>query len=174
MAASASKANVRNKSLDVGVSTSGPSPPLQDEQKLNKLVIGSSQVFLKISSVFPFDFFPDDLTIDDNKVSFIIREFFFSEDIYSIIIKSIKDVEIECGPFFATLKIVPEWFPGKIVQVNYLKKSEAIEARRLILGLICACREGIDVTKLDQDKVKKMVEKVGKIKEVEDHIHPFI
>ncbi len=138
-----------------------------DGNNLNKLILRSNRVLIRISSVFPFDFFPDEVTIDENKVNIICRIFFFSEDIHSIMIPMIKDVEIETNLFFAAMKIVPDGYPGKPIVVRFLKKGDAICARRIIQGLMVANREKVNIGNLDSRNLKQKIEDLGRAREAE-------
>ncbi len=138
-----------------------------EEKKLQKILGRSNTVLFKASSVFPFDFFPDDLTIDENKVNIINREFFLSEDVHSVLIEMIKDVHVESSVLFATLQIVPEGYPNAPMEVKYLKKSDAFRARRILQGLMVCLQEKIDLSKIDPEELQKKFEDVGKIKPVE-------
>lgn len=122
---------------------------------------GSKRVLLKTSSIFPFDFFPDEITIDECKVNIIFHEFFFSGDTHSITIDMIKDIDVETGPIFATLKIVPDGFPGEPLRLRFLKKKDAIRARQIIQGLMIARKHGIDPTKIQSEDFLEKIESMG-------------
>lgn len=132
-----------------------------DFQKFNSLLRDSNKILFKMSSVFPFDFFPDEITIDEYKVNIIFHEFFLSEDVHSITIDMIKDIEVEAGPLFAILKIVPDGYPGKVVEVKNLKRSDAIRARKIILGLMVMKKQGIDPIKLYGHNFTDKIELLG-------------
>lgn len=133
-----------------------------DRIKFDSLVRGCRTMLLKISAVFPFDLFPDELIIDECKVSIVFREFFFSADIHSINIEMIRDVDVETGPFFAKLQIVPDGFPGHPLVVRYLKKGDAYKARSIIQGLMVAKRNDIDLAKIDETDLVNKLELLGK------------
>lgn len=139
------------------------SPPQKDEhtQKLNKLIDGSESILLKASSVFPFDFFPDELVIDKHKVCIIAKEFFLAQDIHSIMIDLIKDVEVETSVFFGTLKVVPDGYPAQPVCIRYLRKEDALKAQRIIQGLMVSNKQGVKVEEIQDENLCEKVEKVG-------------
>lgn len=144
---------------------SGLSPPeetIKQLKKLDDLVDGGHAPLLKIQAVFPFDFFPDEIIVDSAKVNIVQRDFFMSEDIHSILIDMIKDVALESGPLFATLKIVPDGYPGQPLSVRYLKKDEALRARRIIQGLMVGVKRGVDMSKIEHPHLKRNIEAVGK------------
>ena len=130
-------------------------------QKFTTVLNASEKILFKTSSVFPFDLFPDEITIDECKINIVFHEFFLSEDIHSITIDMIKDVKVEHGPFFASLKIVPDGYPGQPLEVRYLKRGDAVKARRIVQGLIVAKKQGLDLTKLDVYDFINKIESLG-------------
>src|SRR5579859_4040624 len=138
----------------------------ENSQKFEKLVQKSDKVLLKIRAVFPFDFFPDSVVIDESKINIIHKQFFFSSEILSIPIHHIQDIEVDTSIFFATLKILPVGFSvmsytENWVTVPYLWKRDAIRARRIISGLLIGIKEGIDFGKVDTANFVKKIEKLG-------------
>jgi len=141
--------------------TKPKSTAVSEMQKFADVLNASGKVLFKASSVFPFDLFPDEITIDECKINIVFHEFFLSEDIHSITIDMIKDVKVEHGPFFASLKIVPDGYPGQPLEVRYLKKEDAIKARRIVQGLIVARKQGLDPAKLDFYDFINKIESLG-------------
>lgn len=138
-----------------------------DSVRFDSLVRGCKRMLLRISAIFPFDLFPDQIIIDECKVSIIFGEFFFSSDSHSINIEMIRDVEVETGPFFAKLQIVPDGYPSKPLIVGYLRKKEAYKARSVIQGLMVAKRNNIDLGKIDDTDLVNKLELLGKTHHVE-------
>ncbi len=149
----------------------GPPQEQEEDEKnhkdINKLVDDTSKVLFYCKAVFPFDFFPDELVIDTEKVSFINHEFFYSEVTHSVYIKDIDTMHTECGPFFATLKISHGGYQGNNLDINYLTKKDAKEARRIIEGLIITHKKGVDFAGESQQKVKEKAEDIGRIHAIE-------
>lgn len=125
-----------------------PSPITSTEkQKLDHLKSKCDCILFRTKTVFPFDFFPDDLIIDSEKVNIIIRDFFGAEQIHGIPIKNITDLSVEHSAFFATLHILPgRVFQNQVVSIRHLKKNDAIKARNIIQGLIIADRENVELS----------------------------
>lgn len=140
----------------------GENEYLKNLNKFDLLLTGSNKALLKMRSVFPFDLFPDEITVDPMKVNIVSREFFFSATTHTIHVKNILDVSVDCSPFFATLKIMYQGFGPNTVDVKYLKKREAQKARRIIQGLALAAREGVDFSKLDTEELINKVESLGR------------
>lgn len=134
---------------------------LRKTDELTKLARMSNDILFKCTTVFPFDLFPDTLIIDKTKVNFIFKEFFLSETVHSIMLKNVKDIQIEASLFFAKLIIVPDVYVGQPTNISYLSKSCALEARRIIQGLMLCSKEGIDLSDLDAKDIKSKIEIAG-------------
>lgn len=165
------------KAQNINTHQLGNGPPIRDGKNVSKderetlvkiqNLTDNSNVLYKASAVFPFDFFPDNISIDKNKVNIVYKEFFASEDVHSILIKNIKDIEVETSPFFATIKIVPDGFPASLIRIKYLKKKEAMKARRIIQGLMTCQKEDVDLTKIKSDSLVEKIEDLGQTREVQ-------
>lgn len=136
------------------------------ETQLARLVRKSANTLLTISSVFPFELFPDVLIIDENKVGIIHRNSWFSEHVHSVFIEDVTEVSVEKNMFLATLRVVDGRnlrFPLEYV-IRKLNIREALEARKLIEGLVVAKRQKIDLSKVDIKKVISQMENIGSIR----------
>lgn len=142
---------------------------LKEDSKLKNLIAGSNRILLKVSTVFPFDFFPDDIIIDETKVTIIFRTFFWTERVHSIYVKDLSDVLVEVSPFFATLKLVDLGFKENSIDIPFLRKSQAIRARQIIQGLVISAKQGIDVTKYSADHLAQMMQEIGTSENVIGH-----
>lgn len=141
-----------------------------ESQKLDKLIAKSRRVIFEADTVFPFDFFPDTIRVDENKVDIIGRRFFAEKHLVSVLIGEIKTVKLSTGPFFATitldLKRPPRREDDFLVQpINYLWKRDAVRIRRIILGLIVANEEKIDIGKIQISELVRKLEEIGKARE---------
>jgi hypothetical protein len=139
---------------------------MRKEEKLTNLAKMSNDILYKCETVFPFDFFPDTLIIDKTKVNFIIKQFFFTETVHSIMIKNIQDIQVETSVLFAKLTVIPDVYLGQVITITYLNKSHAQEARRIIQGLMLCCKEGVDISDLDASEIKSKIETAGTAIEV--------
>jgi hypothetical protein len=132
-----------------------------NQQKLDFLVEQSQKILFQTKGEFPFDFFPDTLTIEPNQIHVTTRAFFKSARVHSIALKDISDVFIETAPMYATLKIIDRNFIENQVIVPFLKKENAVKAQRIIQGLIVAEREGVDLSKVLDDSLVEKLETLG-------------
>jgi hypothetical protein len=128
-----------------------------NEKLLNSLTLESKSVLFQFKSTFPFDFFPDTITIDESKVNITSQDFFLCSHVRSILISNISDISIDTGVFFATISIIDSSnyrFPI-IETLRYVKKSDAIRARELIQGLILAKSKNISLSNIPIAQVRK-------------------
>jgi len=132
-----------------------------EAQKVYQLARKSTQVLFRAKTVFPFDFFPDILTINANKIDIVNTSFFFSHQTTSIPLPDIANVEIQTSPFFATLRIINIRYPMHPLVLRYLKKSDAVKAKNIIDGLLVAISQGTDITEIEPKQFLKELEKVG-------------
>jgi len=130
-------------------------------KKLNKLAQGSARVLIEIKTVFPFNFFTDYLIIDELKVTIHTSYFFYTKEVRSIEYKDILNVIVQEGVIFAKLEIIDRFFTQHPSSLEYLKKKEAIEARRVIQGMIIAKKENIDTQKIPANELLDQLERIG-------------
>lgn len=135
------------------------------ERKLGTLMEKADKVLLKIKCVFPFDLFPNEVTVDLNKVN-IVYNYFLSKRIHSIAIKNISDVYMSSGIFFGSIGIVDTFYKGDApIKITYLKKRDAAEARQVIQGLMACVKEDLNLSTIDVSKDK--IESLGEAKGAE-------
>lgn len=132
------------------------------EEKIRELAKKSSQILFTAKTVFPFDFFPDTLTINANKIDIVKSSFFASHQTSSIPIRDIANVELQTVPFFATLRIINIRYPMRPKVLRYLKKRDAIRAKNIIDGLLVALSQGADISELEPKKFIEEIEEVGR------------
>lgn len=116
-----------------------------DRQTLEDMVNNSNRILASISSVFPWDIFPNTINAEATRLT-IIHHQLFSSQVYSVDIKNISNVFINTGLFFAELTIVSSTFAENEVRINNLRKKEAIHLRRIIEGLRMFVEKNIDTT----------------------------
>lgn len=140
----------------------------QSKQKINELIQNSQKPLYKLSTIFPLDLFPDELIIELDHVNIYFHEFFSTGQMRSIPIQNIGEVIIETSPLFTTLKII-EGMIGTGVELNLkpVRRSEATKAKRIIMGLMIADKEEVDLSGLDPADVARKVEELGKAQEPE-------
>lgn len=136
--------------------------PEQIEQQVDDIERKSTQILFRTRTVFPFDFFPDTLTINANKIDVVKSQFFASSQTTSIPLRDIANVEVQTAPFFATLRIINIRYPMHPIVLTYLRKKRAIKAKNIIDGLLIAVSQGTDLSRIEPDKFLRQIEEAGK------------
>lgn len=144
-----------------------PDPTRQNQKapELPNLSRDASVILYAISSVFPFDLFPDKIVIRLNHVDIIHGIFFWSGANERIQIIDIREVSMQYNPFFATLVLTPAGEPSSPLQIKYLWKGQAIRAKRILVGMLEAHRQQVDFSKYSKGEILTYVEKIGKARE---------
>lgn len=124
-----------------------------------------NRALLTLSTVFPLDLFPDEIIIEDDKINIISREFFATEQIYSIPLEEIGDIFVSTVPYLATLTIIDNRYKETPVKIKYLWQDQAKQARKLVLGLILGKKQQIDFSQMTSEEIKKKTSELGEIKE---------
>lgn len=127
---------------------------------MNGLVRQSQSVLFSTASVFPFHISPDILIIDENKVSIIHKRLGGSVQLHSVFIEDISDVTVQKNILFSTLKITDSTNPRFPVvhSVDKLRPSDAFTSRRIIQGLMCLKRTGVDLSNVN---IKELIRKLN-------------
>ncbi len=142
-------------------------PLPQENEEIREVLSHVDKPLLVIHSVFPFDLFPDCLSINPIEVVFIHNMFFFSSYEMSMPVADIGDISLSKAPFFATLKILPNSFiKDEPIKIEWLTWKDAVKAHDLLQGLITLKKQKVDIAKLsaDENEVDKIIN-VGKPRE---------
>lgn len=142
-----------------------PKKPDEQEQGIGKLetVVNKAQnVLIKSKAVFPFDLFPDSITIDRQKMTVVHRSFFNVKQTVSVQHSDIKNIQADIGPFLGSLTVTSEHFINNIQVVKYLPKREVLAIQQLVQGFIVAHSENIDLTGIDDEKLVELLNRLGR------------
>lgn len=129
--------------------------------KIDNLVKISEQVIYKITTVFPFDLYPDKIVATREKIDISYAFFFKSEKIFPVIISNIQSVKVQHNMFFATLELEVLGFKEKPPIVKLLKVHEAMKMRRVIMGLVISQKEKIDISQISFKDLVAKLEQIG-------------
>jgi len=133
----------------------------QDKIVVAGLIRKSNRILASISThKFPFDMFPDTINVEESRVNVIVRDFFFSSQVYSVDLKNISNVLINTSPFFAQIVIVSKTFAENEIRIDNLWIKQAIYVRRLIEGL-----RVLDSNQIDTSVYSKR-DLIGKLEEL--------
>ncbi|RJP47326.1 MAG: hypothetical protein C4584_00630 [Armatimonadetes bacterium] len=141
----------------------------KNRQKFENIIKGADKTLFQAKSYFPFDFFPDEVTVDINQVAIINRNFFNTANAYqSISIDDILEVYISTGFFLASLIIIDKARVPTPSEVRSLSKTDAVKARRIIQGLVVAKRQGVDLTSLTGIETEDLIQQLEKLGQAQE------
>lgn len=129
--------------------------------QLDEMVKRSARVILKIKAVFPFNLFPDEVILDESKITIYSKMFFMSQQTVSIMYPDVFNVIVEDSVFFATLEIADRFFSREPIKIKYLKRGDAQKARKIILGMSILTKENVNIQSLPINELLEKVERIG-------------
>lgn len=142
--------------------------PLNGNHKiLDEVVEKSQRVLMRVKSTFPFDLFPDVLTIDENKITLVCHELGY-ENLHSVFIENITYVTVDTAIIHATLNITDstsERFPV-ILSIHHLNKEVAFKTMCLIEGLIAAQKMNINFSLFEPKQLVDKLIKLGEARQI--------
>ncbi|MDO8269901.1 MAG: hypothetical protein Q7T54_04500 [Candidatus Levybacteria bacterium] len=152
------KQNLEEKGLAEAIKNRA-SKAEKSRQAIEDLVNKSNRILLKVSTVFPLDWFPSSIIVEETRLTVIHRQLFTSQT-HSVDIKNISNIFVDSGIFFAQLTIVSDTFTENQIIINRLWKKDAIFVRRIIEGLRTFVGKDIDTTDFT---VKELVSKLKEL-----------
>ena len=72
---------------------------------------------------------------------------------------------VETSLLFGTLKMALEGYRTNSVSIGYLKKKEAVKARRIIDGVCTSIYDGIDIAAIEVAELAEKAEEIGRARE---------
>lgn len=135
--------------------------PGKTHEKLIDLTEKAHDVLYEAETVFPFTLFPDTITLDREKLSVAKRSFFRVAKIITVPITSLISAEADVGPFFGTVRMTSKYFVDNTHEVTHLWRNDATKIHRLLQGFIIAQEKGLDVTEVETDDLKILLEDLG-------------
>jgi hypothetical protein len=133
------------------------------EQQLRQEIGNSNEILVQATSVFPFAFFPDTLTVDRGKLTITKRTFFALSEVMSVRIEDLLHVSANVGPLFGCIKISNRFFDAKKpYEVDHLRREDALKVKRILQGYIIATQKQIDCSAFDTKELADMLNELGK------------
>lgn len=147
------------------ISSKAPSVSNPHITKLHSLVSRTARVLVKVQAVFPFNFFPDEIILNDTAITHRENRFFYTAQIRSVAYEDVLNVVVEYNLIFGTLEIHDKLSSRQpIIFVHHLTRSDAHRVRRIINGLILAKKEGVDTTAIPSNVLIEKAEELGRTK----------
>jgi hypothetical protein len=135
----------------------------EDRQTVSDLIKKSNRCIIRISSLFPWDLFPNTIDVEEGRVTFIFRQFLASQS-HSVDIKDISNVFIQSSPFFATLQIVSRTFVENTITIGHLNVKKAQQVQMIIEGLRTFAEHNIDTSNYEINELVAKIEEFHKNK----------
>jgi hypothetical protein len=129
----------------------------EDRQTVNDLIKKSNRCIYRMSSVFPWDLFPNVVEVEESRVTCIFHQFLSSQS-YSVDIKDISNVFIQSSLFFATLQIVSRTFTQNNITMGHLNVHKARRAQMIIEGLRTLVEHDIDTSNYEISELVSKIE----------------
>lgn len=128
--------------------------------KLAAMVSDSDKIIYRVEQAFPFNIFPDSITVDKNKIDIVYRHFLWQKEIFTILIEDLTTIKVTTGPIYAMVFFEVRGYERNPEPVEYLSKTDAITLREYVLGLAKAAKERAPLEKLTK-KSMRTLRKVG-------------
>lgn len=117
----------------------------EDKQTVSDLIKKSNRCIISISSMFPWDIFPNTIQVEESRVTFIFRQFLSSQS-HSVNIKDISNVFIQTSLFFARIQVASRTFVENDIAIGHLHAEEAQKIQMVIEGLRTFAENNIDTS----------------------------
>jgi hypothetical protein len=136
---------------------------VQATQKLEHLVDEMSTVLFCARTAFPFHPLPIEIIIEKTKLSIKTPIFFYSYETKSIILEEISRIEVTTNLWFGTLNIISTIPITQPFIIPYLWKKDALKIQKIVQGLMVGIHEGVDLSEVPAEDLKRNAERLGKI-----------
>ena len=142
----------------------------KNEERLNELVQQSGEHIFEAKAVFPFDLFPDRITIDANKVT-VIQNSMLSSNEFPIPAGKITNIEVFYGIFFGSIRLEVFGYSEPPPDIAKFTKRDTRLIKRYVTGLIRVYDENIDLTGMNVKELRAKLQEIGKKEgeEIMDH-----
>lgn len=140
-----------------------PVPHLErGEERLLDATNKGHEILIKTNTVFPFNLFPDTITVDREKLTIANRFFFRVAKITSVPVRDILSVEADVGPFFGSVHLTSRYFFTNPQTISFLWRGDAIKIQRLLQGYIIAHERNIDCSAIDKEQLVTLLNDLGR------------
>lgn len=130
-------------------------------KKIHNIAKNNNKI-TEIKSVFPFDLFPNLISLDTQKIDIIYYRFPFFRKVFTLFYEDVRTVKIVEGIFFASIHFELKGYEQNPEPIRLLKKHEANKIRQLILGICVVKKEEVEIKQ--GKKNRKILRKIGKVK----------
>jgi hypothetical protein len=139
----------------------GPSKGQKQANELANVANNAQDILLEANSVFPFNFFPDTIKIDREKLIIIERTFFMVAKVKNIQLHDIQTIEADVGPFFGSLSITTKQNFNTVFRIHFLTRKDAMDAQKIIQGFVIAIQKELEYSNISTSELKELLESLG-------------
>ena len=132
-----------------------------DSEKLIDIAVGAQDNLITARTIFPFNFFPDTISIDRQKLTIVHRSFFQVSSTISVQIDDVQIAKVDVGPLFGSVHLASKYFVDNIQSINFLKRADAIRIQRLLQGYMIAHHRKIDCGSIDNEQLVILLNELG-------------
>lgn len=130
-------------------------------QPLPKDVDKNNACLFCFNSVFPFDLFPDTITVDKLKISIIERDFLINKRIVTLPLTGTLNVRVDTGPLLAQIQIFDGSVDTSPVVIKNISNSDALQFQQLVEGIVIGMRQGVNLREMKTSEVRDNAIKWG-------------
>ncbi len=112
-------------------------------------------------TVFPFDLFPDVVTIERKAVNFVQKHFFLTKRVVSVPYTEVHAVEADTSIFFGQLRVIDIRYNQEPIVVDRLWREDALKLRRIINGLMIIDQQKLDTKGMSDQDLVQHAERIG-------------
>lgn len=131
------------------------------EEKLIHATIEAQEDLLSATTVFPFDLFPDTISLDREKLTIVHRSFFRTSETLCMQIGDILNVQGNTGPFLGNLVLSTKYFNNSNQTIKFLRRRDVLKLQRLIQGSIITHQRSIDCSDIEGDQLVALLSDLG-------------
>lgn len=134
---------------------------LEKSVTIEELKQDEAHPLMEISSVFPFQLFPDSVRVFRNKVVIIKRIFPYMKKEFPILLDDLKSVTVTTGFNFGSLAFEIAAMELNPEPVYYLKRSDALTVRKTIMGLLLLRKKKVSIDNITDAELIESVNEIG-------------
>ncbi len=134
-----------------------------EEEKIHEVIHKVHEVLFTCKTRFPFDIFPDTITLDIEKISIRAWYFFLMGEITSYELTEFKKVVVDDAFFFSTVSFFGDDENKPALFLKNLNHGDALKIQGITNGILEAKKEQVDLTKIPENKLSEYLLEIGTI-----------
>lgn len=132
-----------------------------DIKELNEIEKQSLRVLYKTKTVFPFRFFPEEIIVDELKVTIKRHGIPGVVDVFPIKLENLLTVSVNTSIFFGSIQFDLTNYEQNPEPVEFLPKGDALELHKLLTGLVFLKKSEIDISGINSTELFNRATTIG-------------